>query len=308
MRPFLLVNAGSGGGRLQEGIVAAALEMGVEHHVVGPGDDFTDVLAGALARGADVLAAAGGDGTLCTVADAAMAHDLPMIAVPAGTRNHFALDLGLDLDDPAGTLRSCLTSGYERRVDVGSVNGSTFLNNASLGLYAAAVGSTGYREHKATAFARAAHEALSPEAGGQANLTLALPGSSLIGLAEGTASLLIANNAYAPTFAPGARLRPRLDAGEVWTYFGGGLAPDRSALSSLVHAVGAILEQRVLRGAFGAARVEISADRPDVPIAVDGERRRDLTAPFTFVSRPGALRLRVPQDASSTTVGIHLSW
>ena len=92
-----------------------------------------------------------------------MDHELPMVVVHSGTRNHSALDLGLDLEDPAGVLRACLTSGHERRVDVGTVNGSIFLNNASLGVYATAVGSGDYRRHKVSAFAKAAREAISPD-------------------------------------------------------------------------------------------------------------------------------------------------
>jgi predicted polyphosphate/ATP-dependent NAD kinase len=86
--------AGSGGGHAQDSITEVATELEVEHHVVEPGDDFGAVLAAALDRGADLLMAAGGDGTLCDVANVAMDHDLPMVLVPAGTRNHFALDSG----------------------------------------------------------------------------------------------------------------------------------------------------------------------------------------------------------------------
>jgi diacylglycerol kinase family enzyme len=114
MQPFLLINAGSGGGRTQDSITAVATELNLDHHVVKPGDDFDAVLGAALERGADLLAAAGGDGTLCAVANVAMDHDMSMIVVPAGTRNHFALDLGLDLEDPGGVLRASLSSGFER--------------------------------------------------------------------------------------------------------------------------------------------------------------------------------------------------
>ena len=89
MQPFLLINSGSGGGRTQDSITAVATELNLDHHVVKPGDDFDAVLGAALERGADLLAAAGGDGTLCAVANVAMDHDMPMVVVPAGTRNHF---------------------------------------------------------------------------------------------------------------------------------------------------------------------------------------------------------------------------
>jgi len=79
-------------------------------------------------------------------------------------------------------------------------------------------------------------------------------------------------------------------------------------MGQVVHAVGKVGGQSLLRVAFGAEQVVISADRPDVPIAVDGENRPDLTAPFEFTSRPGALRLRVPTDPAPRTVDVLLSW
>lgn len=308
MHPFLLVNAGSGGGHTQDSIVETARELRVDHHVVEPGDDFDEVLAAALDRGADVLAAAGGDGTLCAVANVAMDHDLPMIVVPAGTRNHFALDLGLDLKDPASVLRACLTSGKERRVDVGTVNGSTFLNNASLGLYATAVGTPGYRDHKVKAFLGAARESLSPDTGGSAHLSTTVPGSALEDFAEGAAAVMVVNNAYAPPFAPGARLRPRLDAGEVWVYVGGGLEREHNMFETLTRAIDSAITKQHLRAAFGGEQIVLTADRPDVPIAVDGEVRPDLTAPFEFSSRHEALRLIVPHDPAPRSIEILLSW
>ena len=220
----------------------------------------------------------------------------------------FALDLGLDLEDPGGVLRASLSSGFERRVDVGTVNGTTFLNNASFGLYATAVGTEDYRRHKVSAFAKAAREALSADKGGEARLSLSVPGSAMIDAGAGTSSVMIVNNAYAPTFAAGKRLRPQLDAGEVWVYFGGGLVHGRSAVAAAAHAAGEAVQDDALRGAYGGNRVVITSDRPDVPVAVDGELRPDLVAPFEFASRHGALRLVVPADPTPRTVEVALSW
>jgi diacylglycerol kinase family enzyme len=71
----------------------------IETRILGPADDPTHV-----ARDADagVLGIAGGDGSLRAVAEVALARDVPFVAVPFGTRNHFARDLGLDRDDPSG--------------------------------------------------------------------------------------------------------------------------------------------------------------------------------------------------------------
>ena len=223
VHPFLLVNAGSGGGRTQDSIVAVATELEVDHHVVEPGDDFGTVLAAALDRGADLLMAAGGDGTLCAVANVAMDHDLPMVVVPAGTRNHFALDVGLDLDDPRGVLRDCLTSGHERRVDVGTVNGTTFLNNVSLGVYATAVGSDDYRHHKVSAFTRAAREADQLRRGRAGTPLPVRAGQCPDRPGPGQRDRDGRQQCLRAHLRARREATPRLDAGEVWVYFAGGL-------------------------------------------------------------------------------------
>ena len=84
--------------------------------------------------GADTLGMAGGDGSLAVVATAAATHGIPFVCVPAGTRNHFALDVGVDRHDLVGAL-DAFTGGIERQIDTAEVNGRLFLNNVSLGLY-----------------------------------------------------------------------------------------------------------------------------------------------------------------------------
>src|SRR5271169_407719 len=101
----------------------------------------------AVTAGADALGMAGGDGSLAVVAAAAAAHGIPFVCVPAGTRNHFALDLGVDRHDVAGAL-DAFTGGVERQIDMAEVNGRAFLNNVSLGIYGEAVRSPAYRDAK----------------------------------------------------------------------------------------------------------------------------------------------------------------
>ena len=76
-----------------------------------------------------------------------MQHDVAHVCVPAGTRNHFALELGLDRDDVVGAL-DAFVDGIERRVDLARLNGRIFVNNASLGIYAQVVQSDAYRNAK----------------------------------------------------------------------------------------------------------------------------------------------------------------
>src|SRR5688572_20326745 len=106
-RPILLINPRSGGGRATRAELAEhAREQGIEAVVLEPGQDLATVVRAAVTGGADALGMAGGDGSLAVVAAAACRHGLPFVCVPAGTRNHFAQDLGIDRRDVVGALRA----------------------------------------------------------------------------------------------------------------------------------------------------------------------------------------------------------
>ena len=114
----------------------------------GPGPvDVGELARAAVANGADLLGVAGGDGTQALVAGIAAEHDVPLLVISAGTRNHFALDLGLDREDPSRCL-DALGDGVELRIDLGVIAGRPFVNNASFGAYAAIVQSPAYRDDK----------------------------------------------------------------------------------------------------------------------------------------------------------------
>ena len=134
--PVLFVNPRSGGGKATElGLAEEAEKRGIEAVELQPGDDLEQLVREAVGRGANGLAMAGGDGSQALVAAIAAEHDLPYACIPAGTRNHFALDLGVDRDDVVGAL-DAFVDGGERLVDLAEVNGRVFVNNASLGVYA----------------------------------------------------------------------------------------------------------------------------------------------------------------------------
>src|SRR6185369_16615371 len=102
----------------------------------GPGIvDVAALARQAVADGADLLGVAGGDGTQALVAGIAAEHNLPFLVISAGTRNHFAMDLGLDRENPAACL-DALSDGVEQRADLGMIAGRPFVNNASFGAYA----------------------------------------------------------------------------------------------------------------------------------------------------------------------------
>lgn len=98
-----------------------------------PADRVDAAARAAVAAGPDVVVVDGGDGTLRAAARALLGGDVPLGVLPFGTFNHFAKDLGvpLDLDRAAQTI----ATGRVARVDVGEVNGHTFINNAALATY-----------------------------------------------------------------------------------------------------------------------------------------------------------------------------
>ena len=149
-QPFVIMNPRSGGGKVAKfGLDAKASGLGARVDLLeGPGVvDVAAMAREAVDAGADLLGVAGGDGTQALVAGIAAGRDVPMMVISAGTRNHFALDLGLDRDDPASCL-DALTDGVELRIDLGLIGGRTFVNNASFGAYAQVVQSPAYRDAK----------------------------------------------------------------------------------------------------------------------------------------------------------------
>jgi diacylglycerol kinase family enzyme/membrane-associated phospholipid phosphatase len=81
---------------------------------------------------AKALGVAGGDGSVATAAAVALEHDLPLAVIAAGTLNHFARDVGLETSQDTA---DAVVSGQAVRVDVADVNGTPFLNTASIGSY-----------------------------------------------------------------------------------------------------------------------------------------------------------------------------
>lgn len=270
-RPVLFVNPRSGGGKAaRAGLAERARERGIDAIVLQTGDSLAAVVAGAVADGADVLGVAGGDGSLAVVAAAALAHDLPFVCVPAGTRNHFALDLGIDRSDLVGSL-GAFTDGVERRIDVAEVNGRIFLNNVSLGIYGDAVREPGYRDAKTRTLLQTAAHVLGPGAP-----VVGLELADDAGMAHrDPAVLLVSNNPYSfepPT--PGTR--PALDGGRL-----GVVVLDRPAAA------------KAPGRSWTASELEVTAPAA-LHAGVDGEAV-ELVPPLRFVTRSRALRVRLPR-------------
>jgi diacylglycerol kinase family enzyme len=270
-RPVLFVNPRSGGGRAARAEVAErARERGITVTVLTSGQDLAELAREAVADGADGLGMAGGDGSLAVVAATAAAHGLPFVCVPAGTRNHFALDLGIDRNDLVGAL-DAFTDGLERRIDVGEVNGRMFLNNVSLGIYGDAVQRPTYRDAKVRTLLETAETVLGPSA--------AVPELHVVddaGSEHGhLALLLVSNNPYALDPPPVGGTRPTLASGQLGVIVvdapGTGVPPPGRAWST--------------------PRLEAQAPGA-VHAGIDGEAVV-LSPPLGFVIQPAALRVRI---------------
>ena len=270
-RPVLLINPRSGGGRAARAELAQhASKLGIEAVVVAPKQSLAALVREAVEGGADALGMAGGDGSLAVVAAAALAHRLPFICVPAGTRNHFALDLGIDRRDVVGALRA-FTDGVERRVDVGMVNDRLFLNNVSLGVYGDAVSDPAYRDAKLRTLLDTAKAGLSPSGRPPSLRVVDDRGEAHIQ----PALVLVSNNPYALKPPPVAATRPRLDGAQL------GIVVFDSPGSG---------RNRPAR-AWSAPTFEVQAGAP-VSAGIDGESV-DLDLPLRFEIRPAALRVRI---------------
>ncbi|MFI7061297.1 diacylglycerol/lipid kinase family protein [Kribbella sp. NPDC050124] len=273
--PVLFYNPRSGGGKAERFALAKeARDRGIEPIELKAGDDLETLVRGAVERGADGLAMAGGDGSQAIVAAIAAERALPYACVPAGTRNHFALDLGVDRDDVVGAL-DAFVDGGERLVDLAEVNGRVFVNNVSLGLYAEAVQRSGYREAKLRTLLDTVPDALGA-GGSELDMRWTGPGGDGH---RGGAAVLVSNNKYRLGRAVGSGTRPRIDDGLLGITVLG--APADSAERRL---------QRPWRE-WSAPTFEVEADRP-LPAGIDGEALV-LDAPLHFRIRPGVLRVRI---------------
>ena len=283
--PVLIYNPKSGGGKAEKfSLATEAPARGIEAIELGLGQDLETIVRDAVARGADGLAMAGGDGSQAIVASIAAELDLPYACIPAGTRNHFALDLGVDRDDVVGAL-DAFVSGAERRVDLGDVNGRVFVNNVSLGIYAEAVQQSGYRDAKLRTLLDTVPDVLGPEGEG---LDLQWTGPDGEEHRSG-AVILVSNNQYRLGHAVGSGTRPSIDDGLLGVAVAGG--PTGRGESARA-------PQRPLRQ-WSAPTFEVGSEQP-VPAGIDGEALK-LEPPLRFSIRSRVLRVRIaPQHPGAS--------
>ena len=282
--PYLIMNPRSGDGKVGkfdlkrkgEALGAEVFLLGGAEHV-----DVAEVARKAITEGADLLGVAGGDGTQALVAGIAAEHGIPFMVISAGTRNHFALDLGLDREDPS-TCLAALSDAVELRIDLGTINQRTFVNNASFGAYAEVVETPAYRGDKLGTTLNTLPELLQGHRG--ARLHAQADGAQL----EAPQALLVSNNPYGAGDIAGLSRRSRLDRGV--------LGVVSITVSSARQAAG------LLRGSRSTGlklltteQITVTADDPQIPVGVDGESVL-MSTPVTCTVSPGALRVWVPRD------------
>ena len=299
-RIVMLINPGSGVfTQTPEATLRASLERALAKHgiearlVSAGGEDLRAAADSALAevqRGEiDAIVVGGGDGSVRLVAGVLAETGVPLGVVPLGTRNHFAKDLGMPLG--LGAAVAAIALGHTRAVDIAEVNGETFVNTSSIGIYPYMVIDRERRrltgkltKWRATALAFF-------------RMLRHFPRRRLRLRAEGlarpyhTPCLFVGNNEYAiDLFALGRR--PRLDSGALWFYV---LKPANAwelFLTLCRLCFGHPDPERDL-DTFKLHEADIDAKASRLPVALDGDVQI-LHPPLHYRSRPGALRVIAP--------------
>lgn len=289
----VVMNPRSGGGKVARfRLVERARAAGAEVRLTGPDHDPESLAVAAIAEGATVLGVAGGDGTVSAVAAVAAEARRPLVVIPAGTRNHFARDLGLDPRNPASSV-TALCAGDVALVDLGRVGSRVFINNVSFGAYADALLTPGYREAKARTFAEVAPGYLD----GQQSVDAVVDTPQ--GPVEFPQVVLVSNNPYHISTLRYLGRRFALDTGQL-----GGIVVKRPAGAPPPDLLPR-LRRELRRGHAGpsgegvitwtAARITLHGTAAQLPAGIDGEAVL-LDLPVVCEIRPGSLRVLLPRD------------
>jgi len=304
MRVIVLINRAAGllrggdGDVIGRSLATDLARRNIEAQIVfGAGDEMakTALLVREAVERGDIngVIVAGGDGTVRTVANILAGSDVPLGILPMGTLNHFARDLGLPLDIEAAI--DVIAGGRVRSVDVGSVNGSIFVNNSSVGVYPYMVtdrdrrrSSSGLGKWPAMFLAGLRALRRFPFR----RLTMYLAGQAK---PYRTPILFVGNNEYDLSLFSLGRRR-QLDSGRLHVY----VVHARNRLSFIL---------LVLRALFGFGRSAPELDLLDtlafdvrsrtsrLPVALDGEVQV-MQPPLRYKIMPAALKVFAPAAAA----------
>ena len=288
LRGVLFMNLKSGNGKAERfHLIDECTRRGIQPFVLEPGMDWLQCVRDVAAGGVDVLGMAGGDGSQAMVGTVAAEFGLPMVVVPAGTRNHLALDLGLDRNDVVGAL-DAYGDAVERTMDLADVNGHVFVNNVSLGVYAAIVRSSAYRDAKVETTLATLPQVLGPD-----TEPFDLRFTGLDGVEHrGAHAIQISNNPYGTT-AGGRSSRPRMDTHQLGVIT---LVLGKAGAASFLAKLAAGHPER-FAGYTAEARptFEVTSANP-IDVGLDGEAEV-MEPPLRFSIRPSPVRVRLPKHA-----------
>lgn len=299
-RVVALMNGGAGAfsQTLAADVESALKAAFVQHGVKGEisfvdGEGLSGAVEHALKQAKrgeiDAIVIGGGDGSMRCAASVLAGTGVPLGVVPLGTLNHFAKDLGIPL--PVEGAAATIAAGRTRLVDLAEVNGETFINNSSIGIYPYMVID---RERRRAAHKLAKWMAMVPAF---FRMMRHFPRRRLRISAKGfarpyrTPCLFVGNNEYGMERFTFGRRR-RLDAGELWFYVVKPRSPWEFFLMVCRLCFGHLDQARDL-DTFQLAEAEISAKTSRLPVALDGEVRI-MQTPLHYRSRPHALRVLVP--------------
>ena len=289
----LVMNPRSGDGKVARfRLVERAKAAGAQVRLTSPNEDAAALARAAVADGASILGVAGGDGTVSAVAAVATQAQLPLVVIPAGTRNHFARDLGLDIRNPASAL-SALRAGASAQVDLGRVGSRVFVNNVSFGAYADALVTPGYRDAKARTFMDIAPGYLGGEL--WVDATVDTPDHPV----DCPQMVLVSNNPYHVSTLRHFGYRFALDTGQL-----GGILLKRPAGAPPPDLLPRLRRELTRQGHAGppgegvitwtAPRITLHGTAGQLPAGIDGEAVL-LDLPIVCEIRPRALRVLLPE-------------
>jgi diacylglycerol kinase family enzyme len=298
----LFMNLKSGGGKAEKfHLVDECRRRGIEPVVLEGGMDWLETVRQKAASGdVDVLGMAGGDGSQAMVGTVAAEFGLPMVVIPAGTRNHLALDLGLDREDVVGAL-DAYGEAVERTMDLADVNGHVFVNNVSLGLYAAIVRSPEYRDAKVDTTLATLPQVLGPDTEPFDLRYVGPDGEER----RGAHVIQVSNNPYGTT-ARAMGSRPRLD-----THTLGVLSLVLTASAGAGPFLAAVATGHPDRfeglSSWATPTFEVTSDSP-IEIGLDGETEV-MDSPLRFSIRPTPVRVRLPKHAIGySPAAVSMGW
>ena len=294
MKLAVLINPGGGsaGGDAIERVAAALAKAGIDaaiEQVDGP--DLDERASHLASRGARIVVACGGDGTLSAVGGALAGTQTALGIMPLGTLNHLARDLGIpfDLDEAAAIL----AAGHRLAIDVAELNGRTFVNNSAIGLYPLMVADREGQQERLGRSKKLAmlvagvrtlfrfhHYRLSLTVNGGDTATLETP------------LLFVGNNLYRTTM-PRAGCRDRLDDGKlsvVITRKAGRAAMLHGMLLSLIGKA----SSKQLIELDDVTTLRVASRRSALTVSADGETLH-LPPPLDYRIRPKALWVIGPQ-------------